>query len=90
MITVTEAIKMTEVEINNLPKTERKKAIKTRESWKRFQKVLVVRNHCSNPGLLKHDLRNPDRIRVSCLPPGEISSLFLKPLKKLCLNLLFL
>jgi len=40
MISAETAIKMTEEEINNLPKTERKKAIQTRESYKRFSKVV--------------------------------------------------
>ena len=40
MINAEIAIKMTEEEVNNLPKDERKKAIKTRESFQRFQKVL--------------------------------------------------
>jgi hypothetical protein len=40
MINVETAIKMTEEEVNNLPKAERKKAIQTRESHKRFLKVV--------------------------------------------------
>jgi hypothetical protein len=40
MINAETAIKMTEEEVNNLPKAERKKTIQTRESHKRFMKVV--------------------------------------------------
>ena len=40
MISIETAIKMTEEEINNLPRGERKKAIKTRESWNRFREIV--------------------------------------------------
>jgi hypothetical protein len=37
-----------------------------------YEKTLVIRDHCIHLGLLEHDLRDPDEVRVPGMAPGEI------------------
>jgi hypothetical protein len=46
---------------------------------KGLQKSLVIGDNRCHLGLLEHDLRNPDGIRITGFSPGEISAFFLKP-----------
>ena len=52
------------------------------DGWKGFQKFIVVGNDRCHLGLLEHDFRNPDGIRVPGSSPGEVSRLFLEPPEK--------
>ena len=37
------------------------------------QKFFVIRNNCLHTGLLQHNFRDPDAVRIGCRAPGEIA-----------------
>ena len=47
-----------------------------------LQKTGVVALDRFHPGLLEHDLRKPDAVRVGCTPPGKIPAVFIVPVKQ--------
>jgi hypothetical protein len=56
---------------------------------KRFQEFFEVWDDGCHLGLLKHDLGNPDDIRIVGFSPGEIPALLLVPAEEILLNPLF-
>src|SRR5260370_34245250 len=46
---------------------------------KALQKSFVVRNRSCNAGLLEHDFRQPNSVRVSCSAPRQIALEFAEP-----------
>ena len=54
----------------------------TFNSWKPVQESFVVWNNCIHSGLLKHDFRYPDVIRIFTSPPRQISLVFIIPVEE--------
>ena len=59
------------------------------DRWKRFKKSLVIRDDGGHLGLLEHDLRDPDGIRIVGAPPGKITPLLPVPAKETLRNISF-
>ena len=52
--------------------------------WKFFQKSGIIPLDGLHPGLLKHDLGNPDMVGLPILPPGQRPLVFLEPGQQPC------
>lgn len=51
--------------------------------WEARQETLVVRHNGIDAGLLKHDLRDPNRVRVACMAPRKVAGVVVVPLQEL-------
>jgi hypothetical protein len=52
--------------------------------WKSREKATIIGNNRLHLGLLEHDLGNPNRIRIPCVPPGEIAGMTGVPSEQFC------
>lgn len=43
------------------------------QGWKKFQEAVIIGQDRFDPGLLQHELRNHDPIRIRLLPPRQVS-----------------
>ena len=61
-------------------------ALQSFDIWESIEEALIIRNDGGDAGLLQHDLRNPDAIRIVCAAPGQVALVLPIPVQNAAAN----